>query len=220
MKRLKAFWAKRSIATRLTALAALMLVLVCALWTWFTCTKAAYKISSTAHSLAAQNYQNVMAVLDYKNYDFEHMPLPDTPAYYRLKSDLHEVHADSPYSIQYSSGGEKVTVNSAWQLKGLLYYDEPVGFEEGIIVDIGDFSVDTIQSFYEYLKTQDITTDTPLWNPLLTVYGVLDDTVSPYLFYPNRLETQDGQQVWRAQHPVAEQDTCRFYYKKSRYCSD
>lgn len=220
MKRLKAFWGKRSIATRLTAVAAVMLVLVCALWTWFCWTKAANQVSSSESNHAASHYQNIMTVLDYKNYDFEHMPLPDTPAYYRFKSDLYEVHANSPYSIQYSSGGEKVTVNSAWQLKGLLYYDEPVGFEEGIVVDIGDFSVDTIQSFYEYLKTQDITTDTPLWNPLLTVYGVLDNTVSPYLFYPNRLETQDGQQIWQAQQPVTEQDTCRFYYQDSLYGSD
>ena len=148
------------------------------------------------------------------------MPYPNTPEYYRLKSDLYEVHADSPYSIRYFTNNETVVVNSAWCVKGLLHYDEPVGYEEGITVDISDFSADEIQSFYDYLETQDITHDMPLRNPLLTVYGVLDDTVSPHLFYPNRIETQDGQQVWRAERPVTEQDTCRFYYQDSFAGSD
>ena len=220
MKKLKAFWLRRSIATRLTALVALMLVLVCALWTWFAWTKAANEVSNKAYYRAANTYENIMAVLEYKQYDFEHMPYPNTPEYYRLKSDLYEVHADSPYSIRYFTNNETVVVNSAWCVKGLLHYDEPVGYEEGIVVDIGDFSVNEIQSFYDYLETQDITHDIPLRNPLLTVYGVLDDTVFPHLFYPNRMETQDGQQVWQAERPVTEQDTCRFYYQDSRPGSD
>ena len=220
MKRLRAFWLRRSIATRLTALMALMLALVCALWTWFAWTKAANEVSNNAYYRAKNNYENIMAVLEHKQYDFAHMPYPNTPEYYRLKSDLYEVHADSPYSIRYFTNNETVVVNSAWCVKGLLHYDEPVGYEEGITVDISDFSADEIQSFYDYLETQDITHDMPLRNPLLTVYGVLDDTVSPHLFYPNRIETQDGQQVWRAERPVTEQDTCRFYYQDSRPGSD
>lgn len=220
MKKLKKFWLRRSIATRLTTLMALMLVLVCALWTWFAWTKAANEVSNNAYYRAANNYENIMAVLEDKQYDFAHIPYPNTPEYYRLKSDLYEVYADSPYSIRYFTNNETVVVNSAWCVKGLLHYDEPVGYEEGIVVDIGDFSVDEIQSFYDYLETQDVTHDLPLWNPLLTVYGVLDDTVSPHLFYPNRMETQDGQQVWRASRPVTEQDTCRFYYQDSRPGSD
>ena len=220
MKKLKAFWLRRSIATRLTALVALMLALVCALWTWFAWTKAANEVSNKAYYRAANTYENIMAVLEYKQYDFEHMPYPNTPEYYRLKSDLYEVHADSPYSIRYFTNNETVVVNSAWCVKGLLHYDEPVGYEEGIVVDIGDFSVNEIQSFYDYLETQDITHDMPLRNPLLTVYGVLDDTVFPHLFYPNRMETQDRQQVWQAERPVTEQDTCRFYYQDSRPGSD
>lgn len=220
MKKLKAFWLRRSIATRLTTLMALMLVLVCALWTWFAWTKAAYEVDSNASRHTANNFENIMAVLEDKQYDFAHMPYPNTPEYYRLKSDLYEIYADSPYSIRYFTNNETVVVNSAWCVKGLLHYDEPVGYEEGIVVDIGDFSVDEIQSFYDYLETQDVTHDLPLWNPLLTVYGVLDDTVSPHLFYPNRMETQDGQQVWRASRPVTEQDTCRFYYQDSRPGSD
>lgn len=220
MKKLKAFWLRRSIATRLTALFAVFLVLVCALWTWFAWTKAANEVSNHASLRSTNNYEKIMAALEDNNYDFAHMPSPDTPAYYRLKSDLYAIHADSPYSIQYFTNNETVVVNSAWCVKGLLHYDEPAGFEESIVVDISDFSVDTIQSFYEYLETQNITTDTPLRNPLLTVYGVLDDTVSPYLFYPNRLETQDGQQVWQAKRPVTEQNTCRFYYQNSRPGSD
>ena len=202
MKKLKAFWLRRSVATRLTALMALMLVLVCALWTWFAWTKAANEVSNNAYYRAANNYENIMAVLEDKQYDFAHMPYPNTPEYYRLKSDLYEIYADSPYSIRYFTNNETVVVNSAWCVKGLLHSDEPVGYEEGIVVDIGDFSVDEIQSFYDYLETQDVTHDLPLRNPLLTVYGVLDDTVSPHLFYPNRMETQDGQQVWRASRPV------------------
>lgn len=220
MKRLRAFWLRRSIATRLTALMALMLALVCALWTWFAWTKAANEVSNNAYYRAKNNYENIMAVLEHKQYDFAHMPYPNTPEYYRLKSDLYEVHADSPYSIRYFTNNETVVVNSAWCVKGLLHYDEPVGYEEGITVDISDFSADEIQSFYDYLETQDITHDMPLRNPLLTVYGVLDDTVSPHLFYPNRIETQDGQQVWRAERPVTEQDTCRFYYQDSFAGSD
>ena len=220
MKKLRAFWLRRGIATRLTALMALMLALVCALWTWFAWTKAANEVSNNAYYRAKNNYENIMAVLEYKQYDFAHMPYPNTPEYYRLKSDLYEVHADSPYSIRYFTNNETVVVNSAWCVKGLLHYDEPVGYEEGITVDISDFSADEIQSFYDYLETQDITHDMPLRNPLLTVYGVLDDTVSPHLFYPNRIETQDGQQVWRAERPVTEQDTCRFYYQDSFAGSD
>ena len=220
MKKLKAFWLRRSIATRLTTLMALMLVLVCALWTWFAWTKAEYAVDSNASRHTANNFENIMAVLEDKQYDFAHMPYPNTPEYYRLKSDLYEIYADSPYSIRYFTNNETVVVNSAWCVKGLLHYDEPVGYEEGIVVDIGDFSVDEIQSFYDYLETQDVTHDLPLWNPLLTVYGVLDDTVSPHLFYPNRMETQDGHQVWRASRPVTEQDTCRFYYQDSRPGSD
>ena len=220
MKKLRAFWLRRGIATRLTALMALMLALVCALWTWFAWTKAANEVSNNAYYRAKNNYENIMAVLEHKQYDFAHMPYPNTPEYYRLKSDLYEVHADSPYSIRYFTNNETVVVNSAWCVKGLLHYDEPVGYEEGITVDISDFSVDEIQSFYDYLETQDITHDMPLRNPLLTVYGVLDDTVSPHLFYPNRIETQDGQQVWRAERPVTEQDTCRFYYQDSFAGSD
>ena len=220
MKKLKAFWLRRSIATRLTTLMALMLVLVCALWTWFAWTKAEYAVDSNASRHTANNFENIMAVLEDKQYDFAHMPYPNTPEYYRLKSDLYEIYADSPYSIRYFTNNETVVVNSAWCVKGLLHSDEPVGYEEGIVVDIGDFSVDEIQSFYDYLETQDVTHDLPLWNPLLTVYGVLDDTVSPHLFYPNRMETQDGHQVWRASRPVTEQDTCRFYYQDSRPGSD
>ena len=137
MKKLKAFWLRRSVATRLTALMALMLVLVCALWTWFAWTKAEYAVDSNASRHTANNFENIMAVLEDKQYDFAHMPYPNTPEYYRLKSDLYEIYADSPYSIRYFTNNETVVVNSAWCVKGLLHYDEPVGYEEGIVVEIG-----------------------------------------------------------------------------------
>ena len=63
MKKLKAFWLRRSIATRLTTLMALMLVLVCALWTWFAWTKASYEIRQYGRHTAHGHCTNLDSLL-------------------------------------------------------------------------------------------------------------------------------------------------------------
>ena len=211
MKGLKVFWLRRSIATRMTALVAVMLALVCALWTWFAWLRAVSQVRNNAHHYANQNERNITAVLQAKNYNFTNMPSPDTPEFYRLRADLHQACVGSPFILQYFDNKEPVVIPFAWQIQGMLCYEQSVGYQEGIIVDISDFSAEDILSFESWLGKQEIY-ESPDYNPKLTVHGVLLDIEDDWLyFFPNRLETEDGH-VWHSQTPVPEQDTSRLAY--------
>lgn len=211
MKRLKAFWMRRSIATRLTALAAAMLMLLCVLWTWFVWNKATQQVQASAYHAAQQSQTNLRNLLEHLSYTSETMPAESTPAYWLLKARCALNHmANGPYILQYKVDSSIVS----------LYSCLPMHTTEGlhpksisVLVDISDFSEADIRSIQSAMWHTP-----PEWqgsSPYLTAYGTRITTAeseSQY-FVPNRLVSCIDEQVWAAQTSVQETDTVRIYFQ-------
>lgn len=211
MKKLKAFWLRRSIATRLTALATVMLVLVCALWTWFAWNKATQQVQASAYHAAQLSQNNLRNLLEYLSYTSETMPAKNTPAYWLLKARCALNHtASGPYILQYKVDDSIVSLRSCLPMhttEGM--HPNPTS----VLVDISDFSEADIRSIQSAMWRTP-----PEWqgnSPYLTAYGMRITTAeseSQY-FIPNRLISCMDEQVWAAQTPVNETDTVRIYFQ-------
>lgn len=195
MKKLKAFWLRRSIATRLTALFAVFLVLGGLFWLWPMCKLAEryhaenqFYLTDTANDYTAAKLQEALG------YTPQALPSPGTEAYWQLRSALF-----------YDYWGE---------LTALTYYD-PVSSENiyfpprilvdatladspAIDVDIGLFPTEDIIAICQDLTEPNTTADARL-----TVYGMQIGRD----FFPNRIVHADGR-VFQSTIPVPEQATC------------
>ena len=195
MKMLKAFWLRRSIATRLTALFAVFLVLGGLFWLWPLCKLAEryhaenqFYLTDTANDYTAAKLQEALG------YTPQALPSPGTEAYWQLRSALF-----------YDYWGE---------LTALTYYD-PVSSENiyfpprilvdatladspAIDVDIGLFPTEDIIAICQDLTEPNTTADARL-----TAYGMQIGRD----FFPNRIVHADGR-VFQSTIPVPEQATC------------
>ena len=195
MKKLKTFWGKRSIATRLTALFAVFLVLGGLFWLWPMCKLAEryhaenqFYLTDTANDYTAAKLQEALG------YTPQALPSPGTEAYWQLRSALF-----------YDYWGE---------LTALTYYD-PVSSENiyfpprilvdatladspAIDVDIGLFPTEDIIAICQDLTEPNTTADARL-----TAYGMQIGRD----FFPNRIVHADGR-VFQSTIPVPEQATC------------
>lgn len=211
MKKLKAFWLRRSIATRLTALVALMLALVCALWTWFAWTKAANHIRQNGYDVAHSIAGRVESLLRGLGYDPAHMPEADTEAYWKLKSDLAPYSSnDQPYLLRYfptENASELVTIRSPFTFEcaeglhdNLTYYH----------VDLSEFSEADLRTIQMHM--QDIPPEWQGNSPYMTAYGMYIQNQTDY-FVPNRIISCIDGQSWSAEQPVEEQVTKKIYFR-------
>lgn len=195
MKKLKTFWGKRSIATRLTALFAVFLVLGGLFWLWPMCKLAEryhaenqFYLTDTANDYTAAKLQEALG------YTPQALPSPGTEAYWQLRSALF-----------YDYWGE---------LTALTYYD-PVSSENiyfpprilvdatladspAIDVDIGLFPTEDIIAICQDLTEPNTTADARL-----TAYGMQIGRD----FFPNRIVHADGR-VFQSTIPVPEESTC------------
>lgn len=211
MKKRKAFWLRWHITTRLTALAAVMLVLLCALWTWFVWDKAIQQVQTSAYHAAQLSQTNLRNLLQYFAYTPETMPVENTPAYWLLKARCALNHtANGPYILQYKVEDSIVSLHSCLPLHttdGL--HPNPTS----VLVDISDFSEADIRSIQSAMWHTP-----PEWqgnSPYLTAYGMRITTAesgSQY-FVPNRLISCVDAQVWATQTPVDETETVRIYFQ-------
>lgn len=211
MKGLKAFWLRRSIATRMTALVAVMLVLLCALWTGFAWDKAAKQVQASAYNAVQLGQTNLRNLLQYFEYTPETMPAENTPAYWQLKARCAlNNRTNGPYILQYKVDDTIVSLQSSLPMhttEGL--HPNPTS----VLVDVSDFSEADIR----HIQTTMWHTP-PDWqgnSPYLTAYGIRITTAESerQYFLPNRLISCIDEQVWTAQTPVDETDTVRIYFQ-------
>ena len=193
MKKLKAFWLRRSVATRLTALAAVFVML-----SGLFFLRPMYKLAKLYHTEnqfyltdAANDY--TAAKLATLGYAQQQLPSPGTEAYWQLRIALLYDYWD--------------------ELTALTYYDpassEPVYFPPRIVlnattagspaidVDIGLFPTEDTIAICQEL------TEPGLDIANLTAYGIQINKT----FFPNRIVHADGR-VFQSTIPVPEQTTC------------
>lgn len=195
MKKLKAFWLRRSIATRLTALFAVFLVLGGLFWLWPMCRLAArYHVENQFYLTDTANNYTAGKVQETLGYTPQELPSPGTEAYWQLRSALF-----------YDYWGE---------LTALTYYDpvndENVYFPPRILVDatqagspalnvdIGLFPTEDIIAICQELTEPNTNSDARL-----TAYGMQIGNN----FFPNRIVHADGR-VFQSTILVPEESTC------------
>lgn len=220
MGKRKAFWLRRSIAARLTALAAVMLALLCALWAWFAWDNAADNIRQDGYDVAHSIAGRVESLLQNLGYDPAHMPEADTEAYWKLKSDLALYSSnDQPYILRYSptvseeNASDPIIVRSPFLILNETAGPDgdPVYYSAGTYynVDLSEFSeadLRAIQAHMQYIP--------PAWQentPYMTAYGIYIQNQTDY-FVPNRIVSCIDGQSWRSARPVAEQTSRKIYF--------
>ena len=214
MKKLKAFWLRQSIATRLTALMALMLVLVCALWTWFAWTKASYEIRQDGYSVAGSISVRLENLLRGLGYDPEHMPEADTDAYWKLKSDLAMYSSnDQPYLLRYFPTVPNKNTSKVVTIRSPFIFEDANGLHDNLTyyrVDLSGFSEADLRAIQEHM--QHVPPDWQGNSPYMTAYGMYIQNQTDY-FVPNRIVSCTDGQSWSAELPVEEQVTKKFYFR-------
>lgn len=210
MKKLKAFWLRRSVATRLTALMALMLVLVCALWTWFAWTKASYEIRQDGRAKAYGICTNIDSLLRGMGYQSD-MPQENTKKYWEMRATLASYSSnDMPYTLRYfptANASELVTIRSPFTFEdaddlhdNLTYYH----------VDLSGFSEADLRAMQEHMQHVP-----PEWqgnSPYMIAYGMYIQSQIDY-FLPNRIVSCIDGQSWSTELPVKEQTSKKIYFR-------
>lgn len=210
MKKLKAFWLRRSVATRLTALMALMLVLVCALWTWFAWTKASYEIRQYGRNTAHGNCTNIDSLLCGMGYQSD-MPQENTKKYWEMRAMLASYSSnDRPYTLRYfptANASELVTIRSPF------IFEDADGLHDNLTyyhVDLSGFSEADLRAMQEHM--QHVPSKWQGNSPYMTAYGMYIQSQTDY-FVPNRIVSCIDGQSWSAELPVEEQVTKKFYFR-------
>lgn len=213
MKKLKAFWLRRSIATRLTALMALMLALVCALWTWFTLDKAVYEIRQDDRSTAYGICTNIDSLLRGMGYQSD-MPQENTEKYWEMRAMLASYSSnDRLYNLRYfptANTSEMVTIRSPFVFEGV---DGPHDSLTYYRVDLSGFSEADLRAMQEHMQHVP-----PEWqgnSPYMTAYGMYIQNRIDYIdyFIPNRIVSCIDGQSWSAELPVEEQTSKNIYFR-------
>lgn len=193
MKKLKAFWLRRSIATRLTALAVLLLTVTTAfpLHHVWRVTRDSY--ISNQFNLCAYQCLNAGDWLRQAGYtSLEDMPTAGSDEYWLMRERL--------YKAGYSDPNLPVAL-SIYDPQSTVYYYMPPFFtliaedasKISFVIDIGHFSEENIRTLRELAESE-----------ALTAYGVRSQSG---IFFPNRIITRGGR-VYRSPVPIEERDQC------------
>lgn len=220
MKKLKAFWLRRSIATRLTALMALVLALVCALWTWFAMGRADLYINQQRSNHLEFMRQQLIELFEMHAPNSDHLPAPDSDAYWLLRYNFSmRSSIFEPFILRYAVGDEIVSITSSVILEQTVSpHDAPV--YQTVIIDLADFSEEDLRALQECAQDVDLewAGNSPYW----TVYGTikLENKTSMYentYLIPNRIVSCVDGQTWYAQTPVEETDSQQVYFRNLFY---
>lgn len=194
MKGLKAFWLRRSIATRLIALFMAFLVLGGLFWLWPMCRLAAqYHTEKQCTAADTANDYTVSMVRQALGYAPQALPSPGTDAYWQLRSALPHSTADQLIALTYYDPTSGETI----YFPPRIVLDATPADSPAIDVDIGLFSNEDIIAICQEL--------TKPGNALaeLTAYGMQIGRD----FFPNRIVHADGR-VFQSTRPLLEQTTC------------
>lgn len=194
MKRLKAFWLRRSIATRMTALFTAFLVLGGLFWLWPMCRLAAqYHTENQFTAADTANDYTVSMVRQALGYAPQALPSPGTDAYWQLRSALPHSTADQLIALTYYDPTSGETI----YFPPRIVLDATEADSPAIDVDIGLSSNEDIIAICQEL--------TEPGNALakLTAYGMQIGRD----FFPNRIVHADGR-VFQSTLPIPEQTTC------------
>ena len=195
MKKLKKFWLRRSIATRLIAQFAIFLVLGGLFWLWPMCRLAAqYHTEKQFYLTDAANDDTGGKVQQTLGYEPQALPSPGKDAYWQLRN-----------ALPHSTGGELIALTYYNPENGEPAYcpprivlDATEADSPAIDVDIGLFPTEDIIAI-----CQDLTEPNTTAVARLTAYGIQIGNN----FFPNRIVHADGR-VFQSTIPVPEQATC------------
>ena len=193
MKKLKAFWMKRDIATRLTAVAAVMLISLATVLLFYGWRITREHYEAQQFNLCIQNSSNVGNLMQQAGYtSSKDMPAVGSDEYWLLRERL--------YKAGYSDPNFPVAL-SIYDPQSTSYYYMPPLFtliaedssHTTFVVDIGHFSEDDIRTLRELANGQ-----------ALTAYGI---RAQNGIFFPNLIAVHGGQ-VYRSPIPIEERDQC------------
>lgn len=216
MNKLKAFWLQRSIATRLTALAAVMLVLVYVLWTWFSMERAANDINQQRNNHLEFMRQTLLETFEQHTSNSDHLPALDSEAYWQLRYDyalwstIYE-----PFILRYAADDESVSITSSLTMIQTVSTNDALS-THNVIVDLSDFSEEDIRALQNCAQVTD-----PGWagnSPYWTVYGTIKlvnetEIYKNTYFIPNRIVSCIDGQTWESQTAVKEDTSQRIYFQ-------
>lgn len=200
----KAFWLRRSIATRSTLLAAMIVLLVNGLWLYASWVRADADAYSDATRYAGQYAENIDHFISYQGYQDDDLPKPGTEEYVLFKRDLaYSAAVYGPYILQYPYEKEPVQM-----IAPLLLYTVD-DRERDVSVDISNLSEKAICEIFEHM--QSTSSEWEGNSAYLTVYGTL---YAGDYFVPNRLVSCINEQVWQAETPISEQLSLTVYFQR------
>lgn len=193
MKRLKAFWLRRSIATRLTAVAAVMIILLTAIllnYGWHT-TREQYEAQQS--NLCMQNCYDTGKLMQQAGYiSPEDMPAAGSNEYWLLRERLYQAgYSDPDFPVAlFIYNPQNTSYYYMPPLFALIAEDDT---HTTFAVDIGLFSEDDIRMLKELANGQ-----------ALTAYGVRTENG---IFFPNQIIVHGGG-VYRSPISIEERDQC------------
>lgn len=193
MKKFKAFWLRRSIATRLTVVAAAMLISLTAVllyYGWHT-TREQYEAHQS--TLCMQNCYDVGNFMQQTGYtSLEDMPAAGSDEYWLLRARLYKAgYSDPNYPVALSIYDPQST--SYYYMPPLFTLIAEDSSHTTFAVDIGHFSEDDIRTLRKLANGQ-----------ALTAYGI---HAQNGIFFPNLIVVHGGS-VYRSPIPIEERDQC------------
>ena len=193
MKRLKAFWLRRSIATRLTALAAVILISLIAVLLYYGWRTTQEQYEAQQSNLCMQNCYNVGSLMQQIGYNFpEDMPAAGSDEYWLLRERLYKAgYSDPDFPVALSIYDPQST--SYYYMPPLFTLIAEDSSHTTFAVDIGHFSEDNIRTLKKLANGQ-----------ALTAYGVRTQNG---IFFPNLIIVHGGR-VYRSPIPIEERDQC------------
>ncbi len=193
MKKLKAFWMKRDIATRLTAVAAVMLISLATVLLFYGWRITREHYEAQQFNLCIQNSSNVGNLMQQAGYtSSKDMPAVGSDEYWLLRERLYKAgYSDPDFPVALSIYDPQST--SYYYMPPLFTLIAEDSTHTTFQVDIGHFSEDDIRMLRELANGQ-----------ALTAYGVRTQNG---VFFPNLIVSHGGQ-VYRSAIPIEERDQC------------
>lgn len=219
MKKPKAFWGNRSIATKLTLYAGLVLLAACSVllwWLWNTASQqsrdsagihARSNLNILSHGIVESGFTTDPAQT---NAGLTSVPAVGSEDYAKLKMLLvNGITDDNPCTLAYyDENGQFVSILSPM----FLYTtegSEAAGNAVRVAVDIGGLSVDDLREVFQTMYTAPPAEQGN--GPYLTVYG---KRYSNGYIEANRVVSCIDQTTWYAQNDVPEQESWRIPFQR------
>ena len=220
MKRIRQFWERRSVATKVTVCSGLFLFF--AAYTLFDMlwSDADGRALSTAYDIRNRYKEQIVAGIEASGYAAWDIapelpgktaaPAYGTEGYAALKMLLVDgIEDTSPAALfYYDETGQPVTILSPVFLV-TSEGSEATGDVVRVLIDIGGLSVDDLREVFHTMRRSN-----PAWqgnSPYLTIYGKQYE--NGYI-EANRVVSCIDQTTWTAQQPVPEEESWRVYFQQ------